>query len=301
MNRRWSPYGRRRQPWLYGLVAGVSALQGPIALAAQFSDPSRVHGLWVWHATTILASGAESERLRAFALSEHINEVYLSVLSHGELADPRGACSLLNSLHHSQIRTEALLSSTNADEPGKHRERLLDEINAVIRFNVDHAHCRFDGIHLDLEPQQRPENKGPGNLGFVPHLIAAYREARDLARAAGLTLDVDVPIKVLKADVSQRRALFASVDRVTLMLYELNAAQDATPGQKADTLRSASRRAFAESYAGLGGPGLAELIIGLRTQDYGESLPRMFELLDGTFGQDSRYGGWARHAYATVQ
>jgi hypothetical protein len=301
MNQGWSPYCRGSQPWLYTFVASVSALQGPIVLAAPPSDSSRVHGLWVWHATAIIASGAESERLRAFALSEHINEVYLSVLNHGELADPRGACSVLNSLHHSQIRTEALLSSTNADEPGKHRQRLLDEINAVIRFDADHARCRFDGIHLDIEPQQRPENKGPGNLGFVPNLIAAYREARDLARAAGLTVDVDVPIKVLKADVSQRRALFASVDRVTLMLYELNGAQDVTFEQKADKLRNASRRAFAESYAGLADPGLAELIIGLRTQDYEESLPRLFELLDSTFAQDSRYGGWARHAYATVQ
>ena len=49
-------------------------------------------------------------------------------------------------------------------------------------FNRRHSGERFDGIHLDIEPQQRPENKGPGNLRFLPGLADAYRAVCRLSR-----------------------------------------------------------------------------------------------------------------------
>jgi len=65
---------------------------------------------------------------------------------------------------------EVLLSSTDADEPGKHRDSFVQKIQNIVEFNQKHRAEPFDGIHLDVEPQQRPENKGPGNLRFLPGL-----------------------------------------------------------------------------------------------------------------------------------
>ena len=45
---------------------------------------------------------------------------------------------------------------------------------SIQTFNQKHPGERFDGIHLDIEPQQRPENKGSGNLGFLAGLVNAY-------------------------------------------------------------------------------------------------------------------------------
>jgi hypothetical protein len=44
-------------------------------------------------------------------------------------------------------------------------------------------------------------------------------------------------------------------------------------------------------------PNLAKLVIGLRTPDYGELLPRMLNTLDEANRENQRYGGWARHSY----
>lgn len=105
----------------------------------------------------------------------------------------------------------------------------------VIEFNRGHPANRFDGIHLDIEPQQRPENKGPGNLRFLPGLADAFIAVRVLAESAGMTVNADIQNKLLKGDVAQRRMLLSSVPRVTLMMYELSSPDDGqTAEQKAD-------------------------------------------------------------------
>jgi hypothetical protein len=42
------------------------------------------------------------------------------------------------------------------------------------------------------------------------------------------------------------------------------------------------------------------MIIGLRTPDYGERLPRMLKTLDETHQANPHYLGWARHACGDV-
>ncbi len=57
--------------------------------------------------------------------------------------------------------TPGYISPEQADpgvEAGKHRDKLLDRVRAVIALNRAHPGKQFDGIHLDIEPQQRPEN-----------------------------------------------------------------------------------------------------------------------------------------------
>jgi hypothetical protein len=280
---------------------GLGILCLALAVPATAEVAQRIHGLWVWKGPAILAAPHGAERLRDFCGAEGVNEVYVSVFDHGALASAAGLEQLIELLHHSQIRVEALLSSEDADEPGKHREKLTDHVRVIEQFNERHPHNRFDGIHLDIEPQQRTENKGPGNLRFLPGLLDAYRAVRALAATAGLTVNADIQNKLLKASLADRRALLQSLPRLTLMLYELSDANGGgTEDQKAATLRVASRKYLDMAYEGLHEPDLATMLIGLRTPDYPQQLPQMLKILDETNTPNPHYQGWARHSYNDV-
>ncbi len=117
---------------------------------------------------------------------------------------------------------EALFSSIDANEPGSRRLNLLQHVQGIVRFNRNHPASRFDGIHLDIEPQQRTENKGAGNLSFLPGLVEAYAAVRALADPANLTVNADIQTKLLKGTLDRRKTLLSSLPRLTLMLYELS-------------------------------------------------------------------------------
>lgn len=230
-----------------------------------------------------------------------INEVYVSFSAASAPSEENDFIHLIEMMHRASIRVEALLSSTDADEPGKHRDKLLDRVRQVIEFNRGHPANRFDGIHLDIEPQQRPENKGPGNLRFLPGLADAFIAVRVLAESSGMTVNADIQNKLLKGDVAKRRMLLSSVPRVTLMMYELSSPDDGqTAEQKADKATEASRKFLDLAYDGLTGPSLARMAIALRTPDYGELLPQMLEKLDEANRANPHYLGWARHSYNDV-
>jgi len=152
-----------------------SVIAGPLSVYA-FSEaaPGLVHGLWVWKSGALLEAPRGAERLRDFCKSEGINEIYVSVSARSEASEESQLAHLIALLHRSDIRVEALLSSTEVDEPGKHRETLLQHVRTIVQFNQEHPAECFDGIHLDVEPQQRPENKGAGNLRFLPGLADAF-------------------------------------------------------------------------------------------------------------------------------
>jgi hypothetical protein len=254
------------------------------------------HGLWVWHGSAVLASADGATKLRDYCRTRGINEVYLAVSVHGRMELDRGVVDAIHLLHASAIRIEALLSSDSADEAGRHRDKLIAQVQAVAAFNRQHPGARFDGLHLDIEPQQRPQNKGPGNLVFLTGLVQAYRAAR--AAAEGLSVDADIQTKLLKGSRTQRRELFESLPRLTLMLYELE-----TPGvhrdntAKARQVQSASQKFLAMAYADLPKMGMASLSVALRTPDYGAELPAMLTVLDEANKNNAHYGGWAQHAY----
>jgi len=220
------------------------------------------------------------------------------VFSHGHLADAAVLSAAIALLHRSQLRVEALLSSTDADEPGAHREKLLDRVSTIVSFDQQHPRSRFDGIHLDIEPQQRPENKGAGNLRFLPDLVATFRAVRARAQGAGLTVNADIQNKLLKGSADERRTLLQSLPRLTLMLYELSSPADgSSSAEKEQKLRTASGAFLDMAYRDLQGPDLATLVIGLRTPDYGALLPQMLQVLDDANGSNPHYLGWARHSY----
>jgi hypothetical protein len=288
-------------------LGGNSATSKSLPLAA-FSlpavagaDSAVVHGLWVWKSPAVLHAPHAADALLDFCKSEGINEVYVSVSARSEAAEESRLARLITLLHRSNIRAEALLSSTDADEPGKHRETLLSHVQEIVQFNLRHPADRFDGIHLDVEPQQRPENKGAGNLRFLRGLVEAFRAVRAVAEPAGMTVNADIQNKLLKGNLGERRMLLSAVPRVTLMMYELSGPADAeTVEQKAEKVEHASQKFLDMAYDGLSGPSLAKMVIALRTTDYGEELPRMLKKLDEANRANPHYLGWARHSYNDI-
>jgi len=271
---------------------------GGCSASAIAEDNVLIHGLWVWKGPSVLAGPGGAERLRDFCQSQGINEIYISVSDHGDMSGIGRFSHLIDLLHRSNVRVEALLSSENADEAGQHREKLLGHVREILEFNEDHRRDRFDGIHLDVEPQQRPENKGAGNLRFLPGLVDAYREVRALASPAGLTVSADIQNKLLKGSLAERQMLLSSLPRLTLMLYELSSPEDGQNlSQKTDKLKAASQKFLDLAYEGLRDPNLAKMVIGLRTPDYGELLPQMLMTLDQGNRMNPHYQGWARHSY----
>jgi hypothetical protein len=259
------------------------------------------HGLWVWKSQDVLAAPAAPRALLKFCESEGINEVYISVATDPRafaISNQQQIARLISLLHRSNIRVEALLSSVDADEPGKHREKLLRRVRGVVEFNRQHPKERFDAVHLDVEPHQRPENKGPDNLRFLPDLVNTYRAVAALAGPAGMTVDADIPNKYLKGEIGERRMLLSSVPRLTLMLYEISSPSDgASVAQKTEKLQKASEKSIEMAYQGLGNHDLAKISVALRTPDYGSLLDPMFKTLDQTLGGNPHYAGWARHSY----
>jgi hypothetical protein len=256
------------------------------------------HGLWVWKGPSILQTQSNVESLRDFCRTNQINEAYLSVSQRGEMMPVTNMVRVIGVLHKSNIRIEALLSSENADEGGKHLEKLLNEVQSIVRFNQQNSANRFDGIHLDIEPQQRPENKGPGNLRFLPGLVQAYRAVRQVAEPAGMSVNADIQNKLLKGDAEQRKLLLSALPQFTLMMYELSNPNDGDEAAKQMAkVRDASKKFLDMAYDGLNGQRLAKMIIGLRTPDYEGRLPAMLQALDESNRSDPHYAGWARHSY----
>jgi hypothetical protein len=274
-----------------GAPAGPGAVSGP------------VHGLWVWKSKTVLEAPRGAETLKDFCRSEGINEVYVSysasaTSSSVSASDERQLAHLIGLLHGAKIQVEALLSSADADQPGKHREKLLGEVKEIVQFDQAHPGSRYDGIHLDVEPQQRPENKGAGNLKFLPGLVDAFRAVSAVAEPAGMTVNADIQNKLLKGDAGQRKMLLSALPRVTLMMYELSSPGDGkSVDQKAEDVERASRKYLEMAYDGLNNGNLAKMAIALRTPDYGVLLPQMLRKLDESNSTNPHYLGWARHSY----
>ncbi len=269
--------------------------------ARRYSDAQHAaakHGLWVWKGPAILQTQSNVESLRDFCRANQINEVYLSVSHRGEMMPAANMVRAISVLHKSSIKVEALLSSESADEGGKHLEKLVGEVQTIVRFNQQNSANRFDGIHLDIEPQQRPENKGPGNLRFLPGLAQAYRSIRDVAEPAGMSVNADIQNKLLKGDAAQRKLLLSSLSQLTLMMYELSSPNDGDDVAKQSAkVRDASKKFLDMAYDGLSGPQLAKMVIALRTPDYKDRLPTMLQALDESNRSNPHYDGWARHAY----
>jgi hypothetical protein len=255
---------------------------------AQAQQPE-VHGLWVLKTPFLLDLPARGVALRNFCRTHHINEIYLSYTSqNGGAAEQQEIEKLIALLHRDHIRVEALLHSKDADEPGKNRDKLLGHVNEVLAYNQHHSHQQFDGFHLDIRPQDRLEYQGNGKLGYLPGLIDAYWAVRNAADMKQMTVNADIPVAVLKADANQRRALFTSLPRFTLMLENVPAGQ----------LSQTAGQSLQAAYQGLKGSDLAGIVVGLRSSDFAEQLPPALATGTDPVSSNTHYLGWAWHAYS---
>jgi hypothetical protein len=287
--------GRKRMKLRHATLLAFLALALSTSLPA--APASRVHGLWVWKGPAILRDGRDDQRLIEFCRAHAITEVYLAISSHHVMMTDRRITEVINRLHGGDIRVETLLSSEDADEPGRHRDKLLQQVDTVVQFNRRTPGSRFDGIHLDVEPQQRMENKGSGNLGFVANLVETYRAVRARAEREGLTVNADIQMKLLKGSADERRALFGSLPRLTLMMYELSAADAKDETARVAQVQAAGQKYLSMAYADIDNGSLAKLAIGLRTPDYGDALPRMLQALEAANAGNPNFLGWAEHSY----
>ena len=287
------------------LVAGCGSAR--IVNGLPSSEPSSaalsssVHGLWAYNGNTVAATSSGAEALRDFAVSQHINAVYISALPTSSTPQLNSQISnLISVLHESKISVEALIGSHTADEPGAPRNGFLVTVQNVVQFNQQFSTTQFDGIHLDIEPQQRPENSGANALQFLPNLIETYREANALAVPANLVVDADIPIEVLRASADQRQALFTVLPRLTLMLYGVTRQSSGLSTQQQITaIQQASQNYLNTAYEGLSGNNLATLAIGLDTADYGYDLmPSVLSAVDQSSAANAHYSGWSRYSYA---
>jgi hypothetical protein len=280
-------------PWawfLLLLVIGVFSLPGCAG------EP--VHGLWVWDTFAILQAPGSAERLRDFCKSEHINEVYVSVAGREGQSDDTKLADLIALLHRSHIRVEALFGSSSADQPGKPREELLERVSGILEFNQQHRKSRFDGIHLDVEPYQRAENKGVDNRRFLPDLVDTYRAVETIAAPAHMTVNADIPNRLLKGSLSERWILLSALPRLTLMLYDLSNPGDGDSAEtQAAKLRTISHRSLDMAYAGVSERHVAKMSIALNAPNYEQLLPMMLKTLDDVHHRNKHYLGWARHSY----
>ena len=98
------------------VTALVAALLAACWGSAAAAENVLAHGLWVWKAPSIASAPRGAETLRDFCQSEGIDEVYVSVSERGDMSGIERLSHLIELLHQSDIRVEALLSSDNADE-----------------------------------------------------------------------------------------------------------------------------------------------------------------------------------------
>jgi hypothetical protein len=276
-------------------AAGSDAV--PQATAPPAATP--VHGMWIWRSSTVLQAPQAPLAIRNFCAGEGINEIYVTISRHYGALEALQLGELIGQMHQAGIRVEALISSTDADEPGAPRTHLIDQVQSVLQFNHEHWAARFDGVHLDVEPQQRDEYKGADDIGYLPGLIDTYRAVRRLTDRAGISLNADVPPRLLRAQLLQRRALLSAVPRLTLLLYDTDSTREVAATELA-RLRESSGQLLASAYAGLDGGQLARMLIGLRSADYGAQLPQMLAALDQTYSADPHYLGWARQSYNDI-
>lgn len=284
-----------------GSTTFVSGLPSSKLSSAGLS--TSVHSLWAYNGNSVAAASSGAQNLCDFAVSQQITAVYISALPTSSTPQLNSQISnLISVLHQSQISVEALIGSSTADEPCAPRDALLAIVQNVVQFNQQFPTTQFDGIHLDIEPQQRPENSGANALQFLPNLIETYREANALAVPANLVVDADIPIEVLSASADQRQALFTVLPRITLMLYGVTSQSSGLSVQQQVTaIQQASQNYLNMAYDGLSGDNLATLAIGLNTADYGYDLvPTMLSAVDQSSAANSHYSGWSRYSYADV-
>lgn len=178
-------------------VAAVLLLTSLLGAAGPQTKPDR--GLWVWETAPLLGDVGERRVFFEFCKAHGINVVGMQIATRGTGADRQLDAraewtALITEAHRRQMRVHALDGDPKFARAAQHGT-VLSIVNAVVAYNASVAPAaRFDGMHLDIEPQALPEWKDPKAR---ERLLAEYLEvnqgAAARARPAGLLYGVDIP------------------------------------------------------------------------------------------------------------
>lgn len=156
-------------------------------------------------ATYLWSSGFQKDNdfLLWFLKTAGVQDVFLSISS---TVNEQKVYRFIERAHEVGLRVYALLgmSITLKTEP----ERILKKIRTWAVFP-------FDGVHLDLEPQQQEDWKVQKNA-YIDRWLSILDHVAPWARRQGWTLEVSVPWDL---DTTTLKSLGRKVDRVWVMVY----------------------------------------------------------------------------------
>ena len=178
-------------------VAAVLLLTPFLAAADPQTKPDR--GLWVWETAPLLREAGERQTFFEFCEAHGISIVAMQIATHGKGADRKLDAraewtALITEAHRRRMRVHALDGDPKFARAAQHGT-VLSIVNAVVAYNASVAPAaRFDGMHLDIEPQALPEWKDPNTREpLLAEFLEINQGAAARARAAGLLYGVDIP------------------------------------------------------------------------------------------------------------
>jgi hypothetical protein len=257
------------------VVPGCSSEPRTLDVRAAVTGPVR-HGLWVENISDWLGTKSQEDAFVSYALTNHVNNVYLQV--GGILPDTSGAlANLLERLYNNGVKADALLD-------GRHYTDIDGSLAKVLTFNGPTRNARnFQGVHLDLEPWLDPDSA----TTWIDDLIGDYHiVATEIA-------DHDLPLigdtnglkMVDGATAQQAQDMVNSVTRLTLMLYGVNEASVEQNYEDFSSMVTVSTD--------------RGLLVGIRKTDFSAPFTVGADLDAAYFGSATHpgYCGWALYQY----
>lgn len=174
-------------------------LSPPVAVASVAAPAEKA--LWVWNTAEIIASDREQQALLEFARAGRFTDLFLQLPNAPAHRGPAGEVLLdadrwkpfLTLLNRSGVRGHALDGSRDDALPDQHA-RVLKTVDNVVGYNATaQTDERFAGIHFDVEPYLLPGFQGPRRNQLLTGYLTLVARVASRARAAGLTIGVDVP------------------------------------------------------------------------------------------------------------
>jgi hypothetical protein len=179
--------------------APLPALSAPPAPAPRRPAPAKA--LWVWNTARILTDDEAQRALLEFCARTSFTDLFLQLPNDAAHLGPSDEVVLeagrwapfLARVTHAGIRPHALDGDRHFALPEYH-DRVLRTIDNIVRYNASaDAGTRFAGVHYDIEPYLLPGFQGPRRARIVSDYLALVAAVASRARAAGLTVGVDIP------------------------------------------------------------------------------------------------------------
>ena len=191
----------------------------PAAGVSNEQVPERA--LWVWNAESVENEG-ELNSFFDFVLAHNVSTVFLFVSSKRFEGMEERHRTFLRVAHAHGLKVDALNG-----EPdwlyAKHRDGPDTFVNQVIQFNLANTpDQRFDGIHLDVEPQALVDWKKGKRKDIVQEYLEFLKWCHGKVQRGGIPLKVDVPDQFQRIEVgpsSLANRVMDLADELVLMVY----------------------------------------------------------------------------------